>query len=620
MGPKDNDRDDATLEAPGDPRDATPTVGSPRSRAIRPAGPLQVGKRYSIGEVIARGGMGEVVHAVDEQIGRPVAIKRMIDAEPNDVDVERFLREARIQARLDHPAIVPVYELARDVDGRPFFAMKRLSGRTLDEVLDAHANRNLVALARFPRQRLLRAFADVCLAMEYAHERGIVHRDLKPTNIMLGDFGEVYVIDWGIARIAGETEPVETRAVTAAEGVTQPGTRLGTPGYMSPEQIEKPGDIDGRADVYALGCILFEILAGKALHPTGPAGMISATEGRDARPSQAAPDHDIPPELDQVCVEATMRDRDTRLRSARELGERVHHYLDGDRDLIQRQRLAREHLAHASDALTGGGGDDANRTATAMREAGRALVLDPTVVEAADLVRRLMAEAPSITPPEVQREIETADALAHKQFARLSLVAYLGYLLFLPILMLLGVRDYFYFYAMLGVIAANGVIAWFGMRGWRSPIRTVLVVLVHGAMAALLTRMFSLVIVAPGAVAVTLMALVAHPTYTKRWRTIAAVGFVIVAMLAPFFAELAGLLSRTIEIVGDSIVIHPVAVHQVPGLIETTFVLWTASLVAMASAMAWVNARRERSNRLLLRVQAWRLRQLVPDIPAAPLR
>jgi eukaryotic-like serine/threonine-protein kinase len=618
MVPKDEDRDDATLKTPpGDARDATPTVGSPRGRPARPIGPLQVANRYAIGEVIARGGMGEVVHAVDDQIGRPVAIKRMIDAEPNDGDVERFMREARIQARLDHPAIVPVYELARDVDGRPFFAMKRLSGRTLDEVLDAHANQDLVALARFPRQRLLRAFADVCLAMEYAHERGIVHRDLKPTNIMLGDFGEVYVIDWGIARIAGETEPVvETRAVTAVEGVTQPGTRLGTPGYMSPEQIENPADIDGRADIYALGCILFEILAGKPLHPTGPAGMISATEGRDARPSQSAPDRDIPPELDQLCVEATTRDRESRLRSARALGERVQLFLDGDRDLVQRQKLARDHLAHARDALTGANADDSNRTAIAMREAGRALVLDPTVVEAADLVRRLMAEAPSTTPPEVQREVETADALAHKQFARLSMVAYFGYLLFVPVLLMLGVRDYFYVYAMLAVIGANGVIAWFSIRGWRSPIRTVLVVLVHGAMAALLTRMFSLVIVAPGAVAVTLMSLVAHPVYAKPWRAIAAVGVVILAMLAPFFAEVAGLLSRTIEIVNDSIVIHPVAVHQVPGLIEATFVLWSASMVGAASAMAWSTARRERSNRLLLRVQAWRLSQLVPDIPA----
>ncbi|HEY5923188.1 MAG TPA: protein kinase [Kofleriaceae bacterium] len=620
MAPNDKDREDPTLVTPGDPRDATPTVGSPAKRSIRPAGPLKPGNRYAIGEVIARGGMGEVVHAVDEQIGRPVAIKRMIDGAPNDVDIERFLREARIQGRLDHPAIVPVYELARDVDGRPFFAMKRLSGRTLDDVLEAHDNHDPVALARFPRQRLLRAFADVCLAMEFAHEHGVVHRDLKPTNIMLGDFGEVYVLDWGIARIAGETEPIAARAVTAAEGGTQPGTRLGTPGYMSPEQIESHADLDGRADVYSLGCILFEILTGKSLHPPGPPGMISATEGRDARPSQYVPERDIAPELEQLCVEATMRDRDERLHSARELGDRVQDFLDGDRDLVQRQKLAREHLARANQALTAPN-VDADRTAAAMREAGRALVLDPTVVEAADLVRRVMAEAPSITPPEVQREIIDADALAHRQFARLSMVAYFAYLGFVPILLWLGVRDYFYLYAMLGVIGANGIIAWLGTRGWMSPVRSVLVVLVHGTMAALLTRMFGLVIVAPGAVAVTLMALVPHPLYAKPWRAIVAVAFVILAMLAPFLAELAGILSpRTVEIVGETVVIHPLAVHQVPGLIEMTFVLWTATLVAIASGMAWVNARRERANRHLLRVQAWRLRQLAPEMPAAANR
>jgi eukaryotic-like serine/threonine-protein kinase len=609
MGPKDDDRDTAR-----DARDATPTVGGPR-RVERRALPLQTAGRYQIGNVLATGGMGEVVTAIDEQLGRPVAIKRMISAEPDDTDVERFLREARIQGRLDHPAIVPVYELARDVDGRPFFAMKRLTGRTLDGVLDAQAHGDRELIARFPVQRLLRAFADVCLAIEFAHERGVVHRDLKPANIMLGDFGEVYVIDWGIARIAGEKDLVSARAATASDGVTQPGERLGTPGYMSPEQIEGDHDLDGRADVYSLGCILFELLAGRPLHPPGPPGMITATEGRDARPSHYATDRDIAPELEELCVQATQRERDQRIATARELGERVQRYLDGDRDLERRRELAREHLSRAMAAVERPGEESSDRTAIAIREAGRALVLDPSVTEAADLVTRLMAEPPSVTPPEVKREIVEADALAHRQFARLSAVAYLGYLLFVPVLLVLGVRDYFYLYALIGVIVLNCAIAWLGMRGWRSPLRTVLVIAVHGAMAALLARMFSLIIVAPGAVAVTLMSLVGHPAYASRRRAALAVGFVIFAMIAPFIAELAGLISRTITIGDDVVLIKPLAVHQTPGLIEATFLLWTTALVAMSSAMAWINARRERDTRHQLRVQAWRLRQLVPDTP-----
>ena len=604
--------DDETLR---DRRDVTPTLAE-RSRRPRVTGPLKAGARYQIGDVIAVGGMGEVIEAHDEQIGRPVAIKRMIDATPSDVDVERFVREARIQGRLDHPAIVPVYELARDPNGRPFFAMKRLSGRTLQDVLEAHVRGDRTMLDRFPQQKLLRAFADVCLAIEFAHEHGVIHRDIKPTTIMLGDFGEVYVIDWGIARVLGEADPIQQqeRHVTAADGVTVPGTRLGTPGYMSPEQIEAPAELDGRADVYALGCILFEILTGEPLHPSGPSGLISASEGREARPSQVAPDRDVAPELEQLCVEATMHDREQRLKTARELGERVEHYLDGDRDLARRRELAREHMKRATEALRMKG-DDANRTAHAMREAGRAVVLDPTYTEAADLVRRVMAEPPSITPPEVRDEIVEADTMAYRQFARLSALGYFAYLLFMPIMLILGIRDYFYLYVLLAIVAVNTLFAWLTLRGWMSPLRTVLAVAVHGAMAALLTRMFSLVIVAPGATAVTLMTLVAHPAYIKPRRMVAAVGFVILAMLAPYLAELAGWLTPTIEFMGDSLVIYPRAVHQTPGWIELTIVMWSASMVAVAATVAWTNARRERANRHLLRVQAWRLRQLVPETP-----
>src|SRR5690242_14799307 len=115
-----------------------------------------------------------------------------------------------------------------------------------------------------PRQRLLRAFAEVCLCIEFAHVRGIVHRDLKPDNIMLGDFGEIYVLDWGVAKVIGEDDDGDFSDVGSGSGVhaTAAGTAIGTPGYMSPEQVRGKKDIDARADVYTLGCLLFEILAG----------------------------------------------------------------------------------------------------------------------------------------------------------------------------------------------------------------------------------------------------------------------------------------------------------------------------------------------------------------------
>src|SRR3569833_1971555 len=193
---------------------------------------------YQIGELIGRGGMGEGVVAQDQRIGREVAVKRIRAQKPSHDAVERFLREARIQARLDHPAIVPVYERGAD---------------------------------KAPIHPLLRAFADVCLAIQLAHTRGVVHRDLKPSNIMLGDYGEVYVLDWGVARVISDrsrsTHPMQTldvEARAAIEDGTTAGAILRTPGDMPPEQI-KGVAVGPSADVYALGAILFEILAGAPL-------------------------------------------------------------------------------------------------------------------------------------------------------------------------------------------------------------------------------------------------------------------------------------------------------------------------------------------------------------------
>jgi eukaryotic-like serine/threonine-protein kinase len=231
--------------------------------------------RYKMGDMLGRGGMGEVVSARDEQIGRDVAIKRLRDGTPTRVQQALFLREARIQGRLGHPAVVPVHELRRDARGQPFFVMRQLEGITLSEVIKKLAAGDRDAEQRYPRQRLLRAFAEVCLAIEFAHTRGVVHRDLKPANIVLGDFGEVYVLDWGVAHVMDkEAKTADFEDVqTIDDSLRVDGMILGSPGYMSPEQIRADPELDGRSDVYALGCILFEILALKSLHETGLAGI-----------------------------------------------------------------------------------------------------------------------------------------------------------------------------------------------------------------------------------------------------------------------------------------------------------------------------------------------------------
>ena len=326
---------------------------------------------YQLSGVLGRGGMGEVMLAHDPRIGRDVAIKLLHDDLPDDETLARFLREAKIQARLEHPAIVPVHEIGRDEDGRPYFTMKRIAGRTLKELLDD---------PQTSRQRLLRALVDVCLAIDYAHARAVVHRDLKPANVMLGDFGEVYVIDWGLAQVVGEAARESDVAGMESSAI------LGTPGYAAPEQI-RGEDVGLAADIYALGSILYEILTRCPLHPRGRDVALDSTLATPARDPKTIL------ELDALCVAALAREPESRP-SARTLATTLESYLDGDRDIARRRVLAAEQLAIARAALAGGSG----RRADAIRAAGRALGLDPESEAAALLVGSLVCETPHEIP------------------------------------------------------------------------------------------------------------------------------------------------------------------------------------------------------------------------------
>jgi len=350
--------------APTD-RDGPSTADdTPEKRGLDPGLVLE---RYQLGAVLGRGGMGEVIAATDLHIERDVAIKRVRSSSPTADDLRRFEREARIQARLDHPAIVPVHELGKDAAGRPYFTMKRLAGTTLLARMRAGGG---------PIQPLLRALVDSCFALAHAHDRNIVHRDIKPANIMLGDYGEVYVLDWGVARVLGAERASALSLVSdSLPGHTTAGTILGTPGYMAPEQTR--GDAVGpSADVYALGAILFEILAGEPLHPTGTAALASTLEHPTDSPARRARDRDVPVELDKLSVAALAEDAAARP-TARALAEGVQAYLDGDRDLERRRLQAADKLLAAREALDSG--DPAKRR-FAMQSASGALALDPSSV------------------------------------------------------------------------------------------------------------------------------------------------------------------------------------------------------------------------------------------------
>jgi serine/threonine-protein kinase len=570
---------------------------------------MLVADRYRLGRLMGKGGMGEVIAARDEQIGRDVAIKRMKAAKPSERAIRRFLREASIQGRLEHPAIVPVHEIGRDTDGLPFFAMKKLAGTTLAKLF-ASRSEGSEGSEGFPLQRVLRAFADVCLAVEFAHVRGVVHRDLNPGNIMLGDFGEVYVLDWGVAKVIGE-EDGEFADVGSGSGLyaTQAGTAVGTPGYMSPEQV-RAAPVDGRADVYTLGCLLFEILAGEPLHPAG-AGMASALASIDARPSVRAPDKAIPPELDALCVHATAKEPAERLASARELGDRVQRFLEGDRDVALRREIARGHLERARAAFEGeAGGDGDEPRRVAMREAAAALALDPSLTGAAELVGRLMLEPPKTTPPEVRAAIVAEDVRTSRVNAKAGVIAVAVSIAFSPLVWWMAPGASAHLAVLIGALLGNGIVAAYNLFAPRPRIG--LSVIGNAIVVALLAFMFSPILIAPGIAAVLAMAMVVTPRLSRLNSGAIVTALMIAAAIGPWILELLGGAPRTIEVLGGGLALNAPALRgpEVPTI--AIGMVYVIGLIIGSCWMAEAMRTRIRQAHRHLQVQAWQLRQLVP--------
>ena len=233
------------------------------------------GRRFRVLRPHARGGLGEVFVAVDAELNREVALKQILERHADDPQSrQRFVLEAEITGGLEHPGIVPVYGLGTYADGRPYYAMRFVRGSSLKETIDAfHADEGLhrdPGRQSLELSKLLRRFLDVCNAVDYAHSRGVLHRDLKPGNVIVGKHGETLVVDWGLAKATGRSDPSAgertLRPGSATSSVeTLPGSALGTPAYMSPEQAGGELDKLGPAtDVYSLGAMLYCLLTGRA--------------------------------------------------------------------------------------------------------------------------------------------------------------------------------------------------------------------------------------------------------------------------------------------------------------------------------------------------------------------
>jgi eukaryotic-like serine/threonine-protein kinase len=278
--------------------------------------------RYEQVNEHARGGLGRVVRAVDRRLGRTVAVKELLRHDPSNE--ARFMREAMITARLEHPGIVPVHEAGRWPNGDPYYVMKLVEGRTLKELICETATVR-------ERLGLLHHVIAVADAVGYAHSEGVIHRDLKPSNVIVGSFGETIVVDWGLARDRKRDlpEPTAELITTAGSGVsTVSGKVVGTPAYMSPEQAR--GDVvDERADVYALGAVLYEVLAGTPPHAdTTPQAVLERVIAGPPRPLSMVVSS-VPDELCTIVRKAMARDPAARYPNAVALAEDLRRFTTG---------------------------------------------------------------------------------------------------------------------------------------------------------------------------------------------------------------------------------------------------------------------------------------------------
>jgi len=548
--------------------------------------------------------MGEVELVVDDRLGRAVAVKRLL---PTASRV-RFEREIRVQARLEHPAIVPVYDVG-EADGRPYFIMKRVVGTTLAAVLAELRDGDAGARARHGRRRLLSDFVQVCHAVAYAHDRGVVHRDLKPANVMLGEYGEVYVLDWGVAKILDETDLDEHATGGDVEAVgTVAGALVGTVGYMAPEQLAG-AEVDRRADVYALGAILFEMVTLQRLHAGASFDELAASTRTppQTRIHDALVGLAIDDELEQILLRATAPARDDRYADVRALLLAVEAHLDGDRDLEQRRAQARAHLERAAAAASRS--DDEHAHAEAMREVGRALTLAPGDAASRTLLAKLLLDPPTRVPAAVHRRLDEAYDTEIRRNARLGADAMLAFVGLGVLAAWMGVRDLGLWSAMLAVGLVIVAISWSRARRARGDGEMLRAAALHALLMALVTRIAGPLYFAPLGIAVTTGMFM----FSSRNHRAAIIGMGLAAMTIPMVLEALGVIAPSYTFEGDRMIIHANMLAFPP--LASTVMFWaTNAMLIVAAGLASARAYAEVSEtRRRLAISSWQYEQVLVD-------
>jgi serine/threonine protein kinase len=556
------------------------------------------GSRYTEGNLLGQGGMGKVVLARDARIGRDVALKILHPKhELEPAERARFLREAQVQGQLEHPSIVPVYDIDRRADGTTFFTMRRVLGKTLAAILEELRNGDPETTARYTQRELLQAFSTVCLTIDYAHSRNVIHRDLKPANIMLGDFGEVYVLDWGLARMIDPEA-----SVSDVPRLSLPGAMMGTPLYMAPEQMADP-DVDQAADVFSLGLILFEILTLERCR--NPRAIYVPVE---ARPSVRTPQLAIAPELETICVTATQPLVTDRYTSAREIQEAVARYLEGDRDREQRRSIADRHATRAREALAKGDAAEPE----AMQHLVRALALDPTNRQHVATLAEIIGTPPRTKPADVTQQIENTSQEIIRAGCKYSGFAMASWFLFLPVVYVLGIQRYDYLLAIcVPVLACVGMAFFASNRATNGRVIQCVMMSTMILAAIMLSRLFGSLILVPTVLTAWAIVVQAHPDLFMRRFGLATAAS---AIAIPIGLELLGVVPASYALDGNHFQILPQLTAFPPTLTPVFLcVASVATSIIPALFVARLRAELSQSQEREL-MQDWKLRRMRDDI------
>ena len=302
-------------------------------------------EKYQVLKTVGQGGMGRIYMVYDRDLKRRVALKMLRESTARKL--QRFVEEAQVMGQLQHPNIVPVHELGVS-DERLYYTMPLLRGQTLRAIIDGLRSGEARIRRTWSVTRLIQIFLQVTQALSYAHMRGVIHRDLKPDNVMIGEHGEVMLIDWGLAKLSDETA-IETDPEDPS--LTPTGHLVGTPSYMSPEQA-RGWEADERSDVYACGVILYELLTLRRPFEGVGADVLGAVVRDEPVPPRArAPERNIPLELEVACLKALNKNRERRTQTVHELNDELQRWLESEAEILKRRERGEEKAREGRERL-----------------------------------------------------------------------------------------------------------------------------------------------------------------------------------------------------------------------------------------------------------------------------